>query len=668
MKRLNQILQIAFLIFTSVSIYCQIDDVNDSKSIACDTIIEYAENVIWGLNGEGQFDGGLNGWTVECEADTCWAWTEDTIISGSFFTTTMISPTACNGFMSFNSDSYDVPPDDGPWVCLAPCSGSLISPAIDLSESNPEGLFLQFTQNYKQWMSEYFIVFSYDEGMSYQDTIFLNEDAIESSEEIKETLRIPIASYEGQSSIQFKFYHIGNYFHWEIDDVLLIEDSYVDMQVNEDWFASAPQYKTPISQAAEMPFMINLFNNGNVDAEDVQVKVEIERNGTSLFSTTKPFGIVEGYSLNENMVFPALYIPNGIGEHKGTYSVSSSSGNEDINNDQLSFNFNVTENTFASIPNEDEGLPFQHILEGSQSMEGGSMFTRNYAIARLFYIRNGDGYTISDVTFALDDLDPNASGFVNAHLLKVTIDEDQNDLQISEDQTSIVGIMPEKILIIDGQVERFNTIQLVASDENGIPITDDNEEFRSIALEDRTVYAIVISTQANDDEQIGILGAPYFDETAESGQYSSGACGLAFLESGLRVIRTGTYFAPLIDGVSIEIKSSDFQPWYENNEVYLEWTIEESTISSNNTNQFSGISIYPNPTSDRVWINFDLANNMELVVLELTDLNGKLIKTRSYQNLKDSQIDFDLTNIPTGMYHLNIIYDDEITTKKLMIE
>ena len=120
-----------------------------------------AEKVLWGNEpGQGDFDGGLNGWssvTIECngapsELDT-WKWDADGILDEGLLSLGVApGPTFCNGMMAFDSDFLDnggnveVDPNTGNATvqagagdCAAPQLGELVSPIIDISGSDVVG-------------------------------------------------------------------------------------------------------------------------------------------------------------------------------------------------------------------------------------------------------------------------------------------------------------------------------------------------------------------------------------------------------------------------------------------------------------------------------------------------------------------------------------------------
>lgn len=240
-----------------------------AELVSCgDVGIPYIETTIWGQNGEGEFRDSLGDWTIECASDTCWGWTLDEFITAPFTSANMVSPTSCNGFVVFNSDYLDNAGVyyEGIGFCSAPCAGSLISPIIEVSDYNPESLFLRFTQNYRDYESEYNIAISYDDGLTYPDIIPLNEDAIQNGDDVMEVVEIPIQNYNGQPTIRVKFDHIGNYYYWAIDDVSITTESF---SINKTEFThknfDVNIYPNPANDIVFVDFMLNDISDVNVE-------------------------------------------------------------------------------------------------------------------------------------------------------------------------------------------------------------------------------------------------------------------------------------------------------------------------------------------------------------------------------------------------------------------
>lgn len=79
--------------------------------------------------------------------------------------------------------------------------------------------------------------------------------------------------------------------------------------------------------------------------------------------------------------------------------------------------------------------------------------------------------------------------------------------------------------------------------------------------------------------------------------------------------------------------------------------VQEHEMIAKNT----GLSIYPNPTNGNVTVNFFAANN-EDVVVNILDINGRLIKSESVKNLSSGYTDynFNTSDMNNGVYIVNI--------------
>lgn len=72
--------------------------------------------------------------------------------------------------------------------------------------------------------------------------------------------------------------------------------------------------------------------------------------------------------------------------------------------------------------------------------------------------------------------------------------------------------------------------------------------------------------------------------------------------------------------------------------------------------------LYPNPATEKVTIS----NNANILVQKINvyDLTGKLIKTQSFTN--DSEIQLNVENLTTGTYQLHIQTNEGTAVKNLI--
>lgn len=73
-------------------------------------------------------------------------------------------------------------------------------------------------------------------------------------------------------------------------------------------------------------------------------------------------------------------------------------------------------------------------------------------------------------------------------------------------------------------------------------------------------------------------------------------------------------------------------------------------------------SIFPNPTTNLIAVSSK--NNTAIIAISLTDLNGRIFKDQSFDNL--SSIEMNITNLATGMYLMNIASNKGTATKRIV--
>ena len=77
-------------------------------------------------------------------------------------------------------------------------------------------------------------------------------------------------------------------------------------------------------------------------------------------------------------------------------------------------------------------------------------------------------------------------------------------------------------------------------------------------------------------------------------------------------------------------------------------------------------NMYPNPSKGRVNLDLvDFVNNN--INVQVIDLAGNVILTKSVRNLQDPKLEIELRNVPYGMYFVRVQSNDTVSTKKLII-
>ena len=78
------------------------------------------------------------------------------------------------------------------------------------------------------------------------------------------------------------------------------------------------------------------------------------------------------------------------------------------------------------------------------------------------------------------------------------------------------------------------------------------------------------------------------------------------------------------------------------------------------------LTLYPNPTSGKFFIRIDGAETQDLTI-NITNLYGQVIYSETIENVQNYTQSYDLTNVPDGIYSLNIRGEGMIMNKKIMV-
>jgi hypothetical protein len=95
----------------------------------------------------------------------------------------------------------------------------------------------------------------------------------------------------------------------------------------------------------------------------------------------------------------------------------------------------------------------------------------------------------------------------------------------------------------------------------------------------------------------------------------------------------------------------------------------ENVIFGNDKSTAAQFSVYPNPASDGVQVEWDANNLDQPTSLEVYDVTGKLVYVQKVSdNTNQDYIDFKLANIHSGLFLLRIMNGtDAIGTKQIVV-
>lgn len=687
----------------------------------------YGPEVVWGAEpGQGDFQGGLNEWTVVSEMDTSWHWSDAPTIVGAY-TNAAIDGTGCNGYAAFPSDQYDndgIQGNSGAAIhCPQGCTGSLISPTIDLSNQNIDGLFVAFWHEWRVFQgTSTSLIVSYDDGLTWPDSIIVsadpvapvghqNPDCIVITTPVNQggqgDLFIPLENYDGQGSVKLQFRHVGSYYYASIDDVRLVNAGFFDIGLSTTFFSQAPTTQIPANLVQPIPLHLDIDNSGNVTASDVEM----------VATATDPNGDTESYVndtyldqppncfLNENNTFADFHVPSSVvGTHTVDYD-NTTPGDLFPANDNIQFTYEVTDSTWLSVDRPGPGSgdasdgEFRSMWTGLVSNDptqpGFAGF--DWGLAYTFYVpESGDGEFLRSVRFGVNDKVGN-TGDVKIYLYLWDPEEGSSldpmrgigGYSITPDDLQLLGVMGENVFAQNVNSQPLSaslsdafdmtdiTVQMgIADPLTGTPRLDASGEFIPVELIGDQMYALVFVYNTEQEEELEMLSNNAFD----GGPYDLAPYNFAmdnlFINGNIdRIIRTGATVSaatPFVANGDFDAEISGYvwdTGYWTTNQPWIEMNIGRFVSSTEDLSPelAASIDVFPNPVSDVLNIDVNLNQTTELVTFELMNVAGELVKVMRESNVNTGTYQMNVGDVTPGVYTLNVRTESKFTSKKVVI-
>ncbi len=568
------------------------------------------------------------------------------------------SPTASNGVAVINADFLTTQgnpanlPDELPYP---PYFTELITPSIDLSGSD-DSYSISFYQLLRKLNvdddapidpavgSRIFTSFSYsiDGGDTWSRAFNTSPQA--SIFDIYANIDIfPLPTeVNGQSDVKIKFTWAGDLYFWMLDDIQIFTRASLDMKVNENFLSVYPVRVAPLSQIADVYFIADIQNDGTATAEDVQLNLSIENVvfEEEVYNSTIEYGDLTSDSLAQNQIFPEPITSANIstfGAFVGTYEVSLNGEDQLPVNDTSSFDFFVLDTLFWK-ENGDE-------LRSASPVED-----RSYTYGNVFYVPNGDGYYARTISFAV--INPEELVGSNVAILLYEWEGDTNgDFAANPEEYNNIPIAFNSYVFDGSEVGRFITVP-VSDQGEGVPLKDDHYYIPAVQYFTETNQRCILfgSGANNFNATIAVgdsLGKPRYASALEVGQPD---------EINLSLAAFGPDLVPLIR-MSIGDNPDLSQP------AIIMPTNTEEELPLDNV-----VSIYPNPVSDYLQLEFELTEITDKIQVTIYDQSGKALIMRGYDKQQQGQLSYDLSLLPAGAYYLKFTTDQGSRTKKFIIE
>lgn len=270
----------------------------------------------------------------------------------------------------------------------------------------------------------------------------------------------------------------------------------------------------------------------------------------------------------------------------------------------------------------------------------------------------GNSFKVTDYIYAAD----NGTAFTKYPLTGL-VDQNDNPIVIKAIGNSFDIFNNQKIYGIDF---RFFTGTTVNSEVSGElyeynTAATDNQSLFIGPLAETDFFEVTSIAQVNQIQKI-TFDTPY---TLEAGKTY---LVLVRIQSGtVEFASSGDY--PDDNGgqgwISID---SPTQPWGTFTDISVVRMNFDPTSNVENSEMFTGVSIFPNPATDKVAVDFNL-NSASNVTINVVDVNGKVVNTNTLNNLSSgtNSTELNVANLASGIYSVVIKSNDSSVTRKLVV-
>lgn len=620
------------------------------------------ENILWGeMVGEGDFNGGLNDWTsvgVSCSNNASgepvtgenaqWVWDpKGSAPTGVFFGGQILtSRTMCNGAMVFNSEFYDnggIAGNFGNGVCPALQEGHLISPIIDISAYDVNGVSLVFHQNLRQFQSQYYVDYSLDGGQSWTE-IEINTTLQLNGPHINEEVRVLLPGAVGTASLQTRFRILGNYYYWVIDDVRIVEvkQECNDLSASAN-FTMAPYQQWHHTQLSDFPIMIDIENIGACPQTNVVVNFLIENEaGEEILARSRKFGTLAPGELKVNILWGEcvnLPVDIPVGRYFGSYEVSSDSVDFDPTNNRQTFEFEITDEVFAlTLPNS-----IYSIYNPGGGMEISS-------VGNHFHVTADCKAVAAEIGVANTQAVAEFGGNMAIILYEWT-DLNENKKVEAPELTTIA--LNEYIFNAGDPDSGFFLVDLldVNTFEIGVDIYGGKE------------YVLTANYALPSDSSVVKLY--YLAQVASAGSFNANSMAMSDTLNGGLGSNCGPHYGMV--GYAENYIFGSF-PDGQTIGLHLILGCDKKVNTTAPDEAFVRLEIIPNPVADQLTVRTNFLTQVDRAVVRITDLNGRVMMEETKAFFTDDAWIQNVSNFANGTYFLSITTDLGVQTERFVVQ
>ena len=625
--------------------------------------------VLWPADGDSaaiansQFDGGLNDWTTisqftsdSTDAGALWVWEADGAADVGFFWGTrlgIMSPSAANGAVVFDSDGYDNdgvdPFANGFGTGSAPCSviggtgateglghrSELISPSIDCSTFDE--ISLEFSQYFRRFTpTGAFVAVSNDGGATWSADIQINLDIDANAETVNgATVLVDITEFAAnQADVRLRFSYQGCFYYWILDDVRLVLPPAIDGGLGD--FFYGVNFATPATQIADdsVGFSVDLTN---VNQPLVNTSITVNVNAlddlgevtANLHTETITLGDVEGGIADSTFNFVEQWAPGNldIGLYEIVYTLNADNLGDDFDpsDNQVGNQFRVTDDLYAK-----EGRTTTGFRPGAGGVYAtGNMYRTSNTWGNIVYSAVSTDFSAFTAGAGTDG--PLAGKLTNIYLMKVN-DGVAPDFDAA-DFDPMGGFLDNPALEVIG----FNEYTFTEPDMDEDATVDllDIISFESpVTLEPNSFYFLV-NDYADGNE---VIFHGYNNVDFDYFQIST-------------ILHTTQWF---LGGFGPDVAATN------------RLMIEPGVVATAEVLEETAVAVSPNPTVDfiNVTMNFDEPTEAQIWVL---NQDGTIAYFQEYDSVQKETKQVDASAFAAGVYMVHVNTPQGISTDKVVV-
>jgi len=563
--------------------------------------------------------------------------------------------TVCDGAMGVDSDFDDnagIEGNFGAGRCPVGDGSQYIlqSASIDHSVWGVAGIVLTWTQGLREFNSDYFVGYRIFENGAWTDwrDFQVNDDAefpTNSAHFANDHQRVFMGGAQNGDSLQIRYVYNANYYYWAVDDIRLVEAPCVDMRSQANFYAIAPAAQTPWSQVKPWYPLNDIYNSGACDQNNVNLNFSVMNSGGGIvYDENLGYGTIEADSLAENQNFTVPVDLSSIKSadvYTGTYTVTSDDATEgnDFNFDDNSnsFNFNVTEGVYALETGSTRSL-----APAASNYDAGAPY--GYVYGCYYSFPKGNGYKLKSVTWGANNPMDVVGIPINLILYK-WVDANENGT-VESSERAIVGFAE---VVFDGTEPANIVLETV--------LENFNDPGADIFFEDGGEYLMVMQYSATGQTSFFVLASEDYDYAGIV--FSSDQAGMPTYASVLGLPADGN-----VEGIDYGLGTNfgfDIVPVMGLN---IEQVVAvQDLLPADNT-----VKLYPNPVSDRLFMDVEFTEQMKNVQLVMLDATGKSVFLQNYKNMDRAKLEFDVTGLVPGAYMMHVNTEKGIRTVPFVVQ